>query len=197
MIRLGSPDSRATVMTLLRTRQLPRCSYTFMSSDAVSMATSPLKKIRFHSFSASHILIRTEGALWLPTTYDNHLSQSHPTHPMPQSLFNHLNRPWIDLTRQKGSIIKISWPIELNDLKWSVDLRWFFDPVLHSSLDDHVFKSLMIWRWLLKISPQDFLITSCQFFMIWHSLVKASCKPDNSTYFFLSQCVFGWVQNQI
>ena len=136
----------------------------------------------------SVLVISTEGALRLPTTYDNHLSESHPSQPMPQSLFNHLNRPWIDLTRQKGSIIKISWPIELNDLKWSVDLRWFFDPVLHSSLDDHVFKTLMIWRWLLKISPQDFLITSCQFFMIWHSLVKAFCKPDNSPYFPFAVC---------
>ena len=36
-------------------------------------------------------LISTEGALRLPTTYDN---QSHP-----QSLFNHLNRPWIDLSQ--------------------------------------------------------------------------------------------------
>ena len=24
------------------------------------------------------------------------------------------------------------------DLKWSLDLRWLFDPVLHSSLDDLV-----------------------------------------------------------
>ena len=43
--------------------------------------------------------ISTEGALTLPTAYDNHPSQSHPTYPIPQSLFNHLNRPWIDLSR--------------------------------------------------------------------------------------------------
>ena len=29
-------------------------------------------------------------------TYDNHPTQSHP---IPQSLFNHLKRPWIDLIR--------------------------------------------------------------------------------------------------
>ena len=105
MIRLGTLDSRATVMTLLRTRQLPRCSYTFMSSDAVSMATSNLKKIRFHSFSASHIIISTEGNLRLPTTYDNHPS-IHPIHlstiphiavkktsPLRSNQFNQSNQP--------------------------------------------------------------------------------------------------------
>ena len=35
---------------------------------------------------------KSEGALRLPTTYD-----SHPSHL--QSLFNHLSRPWIDLSR--------------------------------------------------------------------------------------------------
>ena len=39
--------------------------------------------------------ISTEGALRLPTTYDNHPSQSHLTHAIPQSLFNNLNRPWM------------------------------------------------------------------------------------------------------
>ena len=39
-----------------------------------------------------------------------------------------------------GSFIKIFWPIELNDLlsKTICDLRWLFDPVLLSSLDDLV-----------------------------------------------------------
>ena len=146
--------------------------------DHAKAASCPLRKMlivqKLTSFFVtsgpgliiSVVVISTEGALRLPTTYDNHLSESHPSQPMPQSLFNHLNRPWIDLTRQGGSIIKISWPIELNNLKWSVDIRWFFDPVLHSSLDDLFFKTfMMIWSWLLKISPQDFLITSCQFFM--------------------------------
>ena len=36
------------------------------------------------------------------------------------------------------------------DLKRSVDLRWFFDPVLHSSLDDLVNKRK---RWLFEIGP--------------------------------------------
>ena len=31
----------------------------------------------------------------IPMTYDNHPTQSHP---IPQSLFNHLNGPWIDLS---------------------------------------------------------------------------------------------------
>ena len=35
-------------------------------------------------------------------------------------------------------IIKIFWPIELNDRKRSGHLRWSFDPVLHSSSDDLV-----------------------------------------------------------
>ena len=43
-------------------------------------------------------VISTEGALRLPMTYDNHPPRSHPTHPIPQSLLNHLNRPWIDLS---------------------------------------------------------------------------------------------------
>ena len=45
------------------------------------------------------VLISTESALRLPTAYDNH--PIHPSIPSvhPQSLFNHLNRPWIDLPR--------------------------------------------------------------------------------------------------
>ena len=44
--------------------------------------------------------ISTKGALRLPTTYNNHPIPSYPTHPThPQSLLNHLNRPWIDLSR--------------------------------------------------------------------------------------------------
>ena len=43
--------------------------------------------------------IGTEVALRIPMTYDNH--PIHPSIPSvhPQSLFNHLNKPWIDLSR--------------------------------------------------------------------------------------------------
>ena len=52
-------------------------------------------------------IISTEGALIIPMTYDNHpIPSIHPVHP--QSLLNHLNRPWIDL----------SWPpMTSNDLQ--------------------------------------------------------------------------------
>ena len=43
------------------------------------------------------MFISTEGAPRRPMTYDNHPTQ--PIHPIPQSLFSHLNRPQIDLSR--------------------------------------------------------------------------------------------------
>ena len=53
-------------------------------------------------------IIGTEGALLLPTTYDDH-----PSHP--QRLFYHLNKPWIDLSQP---------PMTSNDLQWLTD--WLF-----------------------------------------------------------------------
>ena len=44
-------------------------------------------------------LISTEGALRLPTNYDNHPIPSHSSHPTVQHIaLNHLNRPKIDLS---------------------------------------------------------------------------------------------------
>ena len=46
------------------------------------------------------LVINTVGPLRLPTTYDYHpYHPSIPSHPIPQSLFDYLNRPWIDLSR--------------------------------------------------------------------------------------------------
>ena len=63
--------------------------------------TTKDKVLSQSSANIQTFLINTDGALRPPTTYDNH--PIHPTLPIPsvhpQSLFNHLNKPWIDLSR--------------------------------------------------------------------------------------------------
>ena len=47
----------------------------------------------------------------------------HPTNPIPQSLFNHLNGPWIDLSRPPMTSNDLEWPqMTSNDLKWPIVL---------------------------------------------------------------------------
>ena len=89
---------------------------------------------KFPSLVSNSNLISTEGALGLPTTYDNHQIPS--IHPSVTKPLNHQNRRQIDRSRPPMtyydlfSIIKIFLPI---DLKQSEDLRCLFDPVLHLS----------------------------------------------------------------
>ena len=52
-------------------------------------------------------LFSTEGALRIPTTYDNHSIQPKPIYP--QSLFYHLNRPRIDLSRPTIMKYALRW----------------------------------------------------------------------------------------
>ena len=66
---------------------------------------------------ASCYVISTEVVLRRPMTYDNHPIPS--IHPIPQSLFNNLNRPWIDL----------SWPsITSSDLQGDCLIRCYIHP---------------------------------------------------------------------
>ena len=61
-------------------------------------------------------------------------------------------------------IIKIFWPIELNDLRSkarSVDLGWLYDPVLHSSVDVFLFIYDWTWsNWRSRISRFDKIHTN-------------------------------------
>ena len=74
------------------------------------------------------------------------------------------------------SIIKIVWPIEPNDLKRSIDLKWLFDPVLHSSLDD-----LVMWKmWQRTAFLTLYLLPPCSFNAFhcppcsWHWAIQRS-----------------------
>ena len=80
----------------------------------------------FSSSCVTALFINPEVALRLPTTYDN---RSHPIRPAVSSrFFDPLNSLTYDLKRSK-------------------DLRWLFDLVLHSSLDD-----LVINSWELRLT---------------------------------------------
>ena len=74
-----------------------------------------------------------------------------------------------------AGVIKIFWSIALNDLrsKSSVDLRWLFDPVLHSSLDD-----LVSFLWARSLAhflsdPSPIIGYPCQWLTnsLTHSLI--------------------------
>ena len=63
-------------------------------SDPLSTLEEDVLKTTFSELDYWH-----EGALRILITYDNHPNPIHPILSNPQSLFNHLNRPWIDLSR--------------------------------------------------------------------------------------------------
>ena len=68
---------------------------------------------------ASKTLISTEGALILPTTYDNHPIQSHPIPSVRHIPLNELNWPKIDLSRPPMTSNDVKWPpMTSNGLQW-------------------------------------------------------------------------------
>ena len=111
--------NRSYIITLLRTEgsQL----FNVWTTSSLLFFTSlyipqPIVQIYVTSgwlyFSSTYlilVIISTEGAFTLPKTNDNHPNPIHPipshpipSHPIPsnpQSFFNHLNRPWIDLSQ--------------------------------------------------------------------------------------------------
>ena len=70
------------------------------------------------------------------------------------------------------------------DLKGSVNLRWLFDPVLHSSLDDLVFLQTLIQYFLLQTFLLFFLASSDTiFFPFKFFLANSVAFPSSSNCF--------------
>ena len=127
-------------------------------------------------------IISTKGTLRLPTTYDDH--PSNPTRP--QSLFNHLNRPWIvpsqpSMTRNDyrwlsdDNLMTIGW---LSD-DYPMIMRWQsndYHELLIYFLDDHWSKKIYRPKMIVKSGAILLFILKWSCYVVWdtHSnLVQA------------------------
>ena len=89
-------------------------------------------------------LICTEGALWLPTTYDNHPIQQCPSDPVWHIALNELNRPKIDLS-QPSMTSNALW----NKSNGSYDIKDFGPLPL-------IFSTSKYFRWKFQPCPSFF-----------------------------------------
>ena len=104
-IRPNSPSlmtKEATIVYIYKHRTAAgreiRTGQLLWSFKAIFFAIQCWQKV----IDTSHVplsFISTEGALGLPTTKQWLPSHQSQPNPISQSLFNHLNRPWIDLSR--------------------------------------------------------------------------------------------------
>ena len=111
------------------------------AAEAESKTSAWKVNLRCRTFE--QLVISTEGALTLPTTYDNHPSNPIPSCPNHKAINDYQwltnDYQWLPMTTNEYQWLSKTIKDYQNDyqkdyqkdyLKWSIDLRWLFNPAL-------------------------------------------------------------------